>query len=309
MTEVSAYPSPMDVILAHGTGNTFVVLPDLDDRISLTDAFVRALAHPSTGFGTDGVIRIGSGQDGAAGFMDYRNADGSIVEMCGNGVRVTAKYLVDSGAVALDADGVVAIATRAGVKAVTVTGFNADGTVRDVAVAMGEAVFDAAQLPYRPVDPTAVIDDLPLSASEISGDVLPIRTVSFGNPHAVTTVEDVSIAPVKTVGPIVEHHERFPNRVNVGFAEVVGRDTMRLRVWERGVGETAACGSGACAAVAVHQRDGLLDAVVRVEVPGGVLTIERVADGGYVLYGEAVFVASGSLDPTWLATARSDSSA
>jgi len=300
MLEVSAYPSPMDVILAHGTGNTFVVLPDLDDRIVLTDAFVRALTHPSTGFGTDGVIRIGRGHDGAAGFMDYRNADGSTVEMCGNGVRVTAKYLVDSGAGTLDAHSVIAVATRAGIKAVTVTGYNADGSVREVAVAMGEAVFDSARLPYLPVDPAARIDHLPLASLQAFGQTLPIRTVSFGNPHAVTTVHDVALAPVTTLGPIVEEHERFPNRVNVGFAQVLGRDRLRLRVWERGVGETAACGSGACAAVAVYQRDGLLDAIVQVEVPGGTLSVEREPDGGYVLTGNAVFLASGSLDDTWL---------
>ncbi|MEX2533779.1 MAG: diaminopimelate epimerase [Nitriliruptoraceae bacterium] len=306
MPEVSAYPSPMDLILAHGTGNTFVVLPDLDDQIKLTDGFVRALTNPSTGFGTDGVIRIGPGHDGAAGFMDYRNADGSVVEMCGNGVRVTAKYLVDSGVGVLQTDGVIAIATRAGVKEVTVTGYNADGSVREVAVAMGEAVFDPTSLPYLPVDPAASIDQLPLTSAEPFGQALPIRTVSFGNPHAVTTVDDVTLAPVTTLGPIVETHERFPNRVNVGFAQVIGRDTLRLRVWERGVGETAACGSGACAAVAVHQRDGLLDAIVQVEVPGGILSVERAPDGGYILTGNAVFLVSGTLDATWLSHAVLD---
>lgn len=300
MREVSAYASPMDVILAHGTGNTFVVLPDLDDRLVLTDVFVRALTHPTTGFGTDGVIRIGPGQNGAVGFMDYHNADGSVVEMCGNGVRVTAKYLVDAGVATPDAMGVVAVATRAGIKAVTVTGYNVDGTVREVAVAMGEPIFDPARVPYLPVDAAAQIDLLPLPESETFGATLPIRTVSFGNPHAVTTVSDVACAPVTILGPIVELHERFPNRVNVGFAQVVGRDTLRLRVWERGVGETAACGSGACAAVAVHQRDGLLDAVVSVEVAGGVLVIERSSGGEYSLTGEAVFLASGTLDQTWL---------
>jgi len=296
----------MDVILAHGTGNTFVVLPDLDDRINLTEELVRALTDPSTGFGTDGVIRIAPGQDGAAGFMDYRNADGSIVEMCGNGIRVTAKYLVDSKVATPTSDGVVHVGTRAGIKAVTVTATHADGTVRAVAVQMGQATFDAAALPYLPVDPDAVVDQLPLDTAQTDDDMLPIRTVSFGNPHAVTTVSDVSVAPVATVGPLVERHERFPNRVNVGFAEIVNRAQIRLRVWERGVGETAACGSGACAAVAVHQRDGLLDDRVQVDVPGGVLTIERDANGDYILQGEAVFLAAGHIDANWLTQARSD---
>jgi len=300
MPEMNAYASPMEVILAHGTGNTFVVLPDLDDRITLTDSLVRALTHPASGFGTDGVIRIGRGQNGTAGFMDYRNADGTTVEMCGNGVRVTAKYLIDSKAATLSADGVLNIQTRAGVKPVTVTEYNENGTMRAASVAMGQAAFAPETLPYRPVDPAQLVDQLPLPVGAGLGDVLPIRTVSFGNPHAVTTVADVAIAPVTTVGPVVEHHERFPNRVNVGFAQIVSRDTLRLRVWERGVGETAACGSGACAAVAVHQRAGLLDDLVTVEVPGGVLTIQRAVDGEYTLTGEAVFLASGALDATWL---------
>lgn len=289
----------MEVILAHGTGNTFVVVPDLDDRLTLTDEVVRALAHAATGFGTDGVIRIGAGQDGASGFMDYRNRDGSTVEMCGNGVRVTAKYLVDAGIATPDKDGRVLVHTRAGVKPVVVTERHVDGTVREVAVGMGHASFDATSLPYLPVDATAQVDHLPLSTSS-PATTLAIRTVSFGNPHAVTTVDDVAVAPVGSLGPVVETHDRFPNRVNVGFAQVIDRQRIKLRVWERGVGETAACGSGACAAVAVHQRAGILDDEVTVAVPGGELVITRDNDDGYTLRGNAVFVASAKLDANWL---------
>jgi diaminopimelate epimerase len=296
----------MEFLLAHGTGNTFVVLPDLHDRITLTDDVVRVLTHPSTGFGTDGVIRIGSGTGGEHGFMDYRNADGSIVEMCGNGVRVTAKYLVDRAGVIPDSSGQIMVGTRAGSKPVSITGYNPDGTVQTVSVHMGQPQFAPESLPYTPVDADALIDRLPLPAVAGHEDALPIRTVSFGNPHAVTTVPDVAAAPVLTLGPIVEHHERFPNRVNVGFAKLLDRQNIQLRVWERGVGETAACGSGACAAVAVHQREGLLDDVVHVHVPGGELVISRDSDGGYTLTGDAVFLATGALDPTWLLTFGGD---
>lgn len=297
----------MDVILAHGTGNTFVVLPDLNDRITLTDEMVRSLADPKQGFGTDGVIRIGSGRDGAEGFMDYRNADGSVVEMCGNGVRVTAKYLVDVAGVTPDSDGQVVIHTRAGAKPVRITDVNPDGSVKTVAVQMGQPDFAAQSLPYLPVDAEADVDDLPLPSGAEPLTHLPIRTVSFGNPHAVTTVPETSKAPVTTIGPLVEQHERFPNRVNVGFAQIVNRQQIQLRVWERGVGETAACGSGACAAVAVHQQAGLLDDDVHVHVPGGTLRITRHADGSYTLTGDAVFVSTATIDPVWAAQLGLDS--
>jgi diaminopimelate epimerase len=231
--------------------------------------------------------------------MDYRNADGSIVEMCGNGVRVVAKYVVDRGLVAPDADGVVLVATRAGVKPVTVE--RVDGQVVAATVDMGPPVLEAAQVPF-------VADgDAPEHEVQVNGAAVTLSVVSMGNPHAVLRADDVDAAPVTELGPLLEHHERFPARVNVGFAEPVDDATIRLRVWERGVGETAACGTGACAAVVALQGLGMVGETVDVRLPGGTLQVRHAPGGTVWMTGPAVEVASGELDAAWLATVGEDS--
>jgi diaminopimelate epimerase len=280
---------------AHGTANDFVVLTDLDDDLDLSDVLVRALCHRRLGIGADGVLRIGAGDDGADVFMDYRNADGSIVEMCGNGVRVVAKHVVDRGLVAAP-DDVVVIGTRAGLRPVEVRR-GTDGIVTEVTVDMGPAIWDPTLVPFDASDPGAATETI-----EVDGDPLEVSVLSMGNPHAVTLVHDVGDAPVRTLGPKVETDPRFPKRTNVGFAEVVDTATIRLRVWERGVGETAACGTGACAAAAALHRRGLVDADVEVHVPGGVLRI-ALSDDRVLMTGPAIEVAHGHLDEAWLADA------
>ncbi|MEX1163067.1 MAG: diaminopimelate epimerase [Nitriliruptor sp.] len=290
----------MDVIKAHGTGNDFVVLLDVDDRLEVPVALVRALTDRRLGVGGDGVIRLGAppvDQPDADVFMDYRNADGTTAEMCGNGVRVTAKLAVDHGLVTPHDGEVVRVATRAGTKPVVVH-LGVDGRVEQVSVDMGPPILTPADVPFTTDRPDLLVHDL-----DVDGTVLPVSVVSMGNPHAVTLVDDVSTAPVTTIGPLVEVHPRFPAKVNVGFAEVVDRSTIRLRVWERGVGETAACGTGACAAVVALQRLDRVDDRVEVHLPGGVLEITHTDGGTVTMRGPATEVATVHLTDDWLAAA------
>ena len=285
----------MEFTLAHGTANDFVLLADLHDRLELPAALVRALADRRSGLGADGVIRIGDGGMAADVFMDYRNADGSVVEMCGNGVRVVAKYVVDHGHVTPDPDGIVRIGTRAGVKPVRIVQRHADGRVASVAVDMGVPTTAADQVPFTAPDAAGPTHEL-----EVDGTQVRLSAVSMGNPHAVLQVDAVAEAPVTTLGPRLEHDPRFPAGVNVGFAEVVGPGDLRLRVWERGVGETAACGTGACAAVVALQELGQLATEVAVHLPGGTLAVAHERGGHVTMTGPAVEVAHGRLDDAWL---------
>ncbi len=289
----------MDYTLAHGAANDFVVLADLDGRFELSAALARALADRRRGLGGDGVIRIAPGRDGADVFMDHRNADGSHSEMCGNGVRVVAKYVVDRGFVAPAGDGTVHVGTRAGIRSVTVEAGPA-GLVTAVTVDMGAPAFTPDEVPFKAEDPAAVLHEV-----DVDGEAVELTVASMGNPHAVVRVADVTAARVAELGPRLEHHPRFPARTNVGFAEVVARDAIRLRVWERGVGETAACGTGACAAVAALRRLGELDDEVAVHLPGGTLKIAQTGDGTLAMTGPAVEIAHGTLDAAWLAAVAS----
>ena len=289
----------MDFTLAHGTANDFVVLADLHDELELTPELVRALCDRRRGLGADGVLRLGRPTGDAHVFMDYRNADGSIVEMCGNGVRVVAKHVVDHGLVTPDGDTVV-VGTRAGDKPVTVHR-GPDGAVATVTVDMGPPILDPAEVPFHAEQPGAISEPF-----AVDGRTLELSAVSMGNPHAITVVDDVTSAPVRTLGPVVEVDDRFPKRTNVEFAEVVTDREVRLRVWERGVGETAACGTGACATVVALQRRGLVGTDVEVHVPGGVLAVRYDPDThpSVFMTGPAVEVASGTLSDAWLTAAR-----
>lgn len=291
----------MEFTKAHGTANDFVVLTDLDDRLELSAVFVRALTDRRRGVGGDGVIRIGAGGDDADVFMDYRNADGSIGEMCGNGVRVVAKHVVDGELVAARDDGTVVIGTRAGLKPVRIVAWHDDGTVAQVAVDMGAPQLDPALVPFE-VERGA---DEPTHRVEVDDATsVELSVVSMGNPHAVVVTDDVATAPVASLGPQLETHRRFPAKANVGFAQVLSDSRIRLRVWERGVGETAACGTGACAAVVALHRLGSVHGEVAVELPGGTLTVAYTPGGTVTMRGPAVEVASGTLDAAWVSAAR-----
>lgn len=301
----------MEFTLAHGTANDFVVLADLDDRIELSAVLARALTDRRRGLGADGVLRLGAPRTADAEvFMDHRNADGTTAQMCGNGVRVVAKHLLDHGL--LDATGAdrqaVRVGTRSGVKTVRVVERHADGTVAEVAVDMGVPVLAPARVPFRADDDAAALhrvglDDAAL-VTALGKDSVEFAVVSMGNPHAVLIVDDVAAAPVAGLGVWLGAHDRFPEGVNVGFAQILARDAIRLRVNERGVGETAACGTGACAAVVALQGQGLVDAEVAVHLPGGTLTVRHTAGGSVTMTGPAVEVAHGVLDASWSSAAR-----
>ncbi|MFP5309078.1 MAG: diaminopimelate epimerase [Actinomycetes bacterium] len=289
---------------AHGTGNDFVVLADLDGTIDLTPALVRALCDRRTGVGADGVLRITGTDAGGAVFMDYRNADGSVVEMCGNGVRVVAKHVVDHDLAAPDADGRLVVDTRAGARPVAVHR-GAGGAVERVTVWMGAPAVSATAVALDVSDPAGGRHTL-----EVEHDgrrhALDVVTVSMGNPHVVTLVDDVAVAPVTTLGPVVETDPRFGEGTNVEFLEVTAPDHARLRVWERGVGETMSCGTGACAALVAAQRLGRLGTAASIDVPGGRLELvhDPDADPQVRMTGPAVEVAHGELDRAWLAAVR-----
>jgi diaminopimelate epimerase len=289
----------MEFIKAHGTANDFVVLTDLDDRLELSGVLVRALADRRRGIGGDGVIRIGAGGLDADVFMDYRNADGSIGEMCGNGVRVVVKHVVDHDLVTPAADGTVRVATRAGVKPVRVATRDADGTVATVTVDMGPPRLAPAEVPFLTDDPDALRHPVTLG-----DELVHLSVVSMGNPHGVLVVDEVAAAPVATLGPRLERDGRFPEGANIGFAQPLDGGAIRLRVWERGVGETAACGTGACAAVVALQRLALVGDEVAVHLRGGTLTVHHAPGGTVSMTGPATEVARGVVDAAWLDAAQ-----
>ncbi len=260
----------VEFLKGHGTENDFVLLPDPDGVLDLTEARVRALCDRQRGLGADGVLRV-TRLDMGPWFMDYRNADGSIAEMCGNGVRVFAHYLVDAGLMPV---GEFVVGTRAGAKPVVA---HADGSVT---VEMGEARITGT------------------STTKTSGADFAGVAVDVGNPH-LACVTDVPVATLDLTeqphfDPIV-----FPNGVNLEFVNVLGDGALRMRVHERGVGETRSCGTGTVAAVAswLHGR-GRTTGQATVDIPGGRVGVV-IGEGSSTLTGPAVLVARGELDRAW----------
>lgn len=243
-----------------GLGNDFVVLDATRQAIALDPATIRHLADRRFGIGCDQVLIVEAPRLPDTLFH-YRifNADGSEVEQCGNGARCFARFVRDQGLTDRDE---IPVGTAAGPIRLYL---QADGQVR---VDMGPPVFMPQRIPFL-ADQAAVTYDL-----DVAGEHLVIGALSMGNPHAVILVEDTETAPVARLGALVEVHPRFTQRTNVGFMQVVAPDHLRLRVFERGVGETLACGTGACAAMVHARQRGLIDARARVSLPGGDLLIE-----------------------------------
>ena len=242
-----------------GIGNDFVMLADPDDALSLTPELVRALCDRRFGIGGDGVIRVAPGSGGADFFMDYVNSDGSIGEMCGNGIRCLAVFARAEG---LTDKTELHVDTRAGLKVVTI---NPDETVT---VDMGAPIFEPAQIPVDWEGTDALHAKFDLDDEVIQG-----ACVSMGNPHVVLFA-DPDTAPVTTLGPILEKHPAFPNGTNVEFIRVDSPDHVTMRVWERGSGETLACGTGAAAVAVVARLLGDADDEMTVTLPGGDLRIK-----------------------------------
>ena len=251
----------------HGAGNDFVVLDGLREDLPPLEPLVRRLADRHFGIGFDQllVVRDSSSADFR---MEIFNADGSQVEMCANGIRCFFAYLRDAGHTGAEQ---VRVETLSGV---VVPRWAGPG---QVTVDMGPPVLAPAKIPTRLGDPagSGPVLDAPLS---VEGETLAVSCVSMGNPHAVTYVADVDAAPVTRLGPAIENHSAFPNRVNVEFVEILDRGRVRQRTWERGTGETLACGSGACATVVASILRGVVDDSVTVVLRGG--EAGRAAAGG-----------------------------
>jgi len=252
----------------HGVGNDFVVFDAPVPASLLSPPRLRALADRRTGIGFDQALLLEPPRRATdAAYYRIFNADGDEVEQCGNGARCIAALLQRRGRAQ---GGTLALESPAGLIQARLA---ADG---EVSVDLGVPDFDPRALPF---DAPAEADSYAL---EVAGERLEIMAVSLGNPHAVVPVASVEGVPVATLGPLIERHARFPKRVNAGFLEIVSREQIRLRVYERGAGETLSCGTGACAAVAVARRRGWLDAEVRVGVPGGELRVNWAGVGQHI---------------------------
>ena len=266
----------------HGLGNDFVVLDAVRQNFVPNPAQARWLADRHFGIGCDQILVVEPAQDAAADFR-YRifNADGGEVEQCGNGARCFVRFVHDEG-----------LASKREIRVETMAGLIAPRLEEDglVTVDMGVPRFAPLDIPFL-----TETDDL-VQTLEYAGRSAAITAVSMGNPHAVQVVENVDSAPVARDGPLIEAHPRFPKRVNAGFMEIVDRHTIRLRVFERGTGETLACGTGACAAVVAGIRRGLLDSPVHVATRGGELHIAWEGMGQPVrMTGPAVTVFTGEV--------------
>jgi diaminopimelate epimerase len=247
-----------------GIGNDFVVLDGVREKIDLTRAQLRALADRHFGVGCDQILLVEPAQSPGVDFR-YRifNADGGEVEQCGNGARCFVHFVRQHG---LSAKPSLRVETKGGI---IEPSLGPDG---QVTVDMGAPRFEPDAIPFIGGS-GALVEPL-----EVGGVTVMVSALSLGNPHAVQLVESVDAAPVTTQGPRIETHPRFPRGVNAGYMEVVDRANIRLRVWERGAGETLACGTGACAAVVAGMRRGLIDSPVRVATRGGALSVAW--DGG-----------------------------
>jgi len=267
----------------HGAGNDFVVIDGVRQEIYLTPEQLRLLADRHFGVGCDQILLVENSPNPEADFR-YRifNADGGEVEQCGNGARCFVRFLHDHK---LTSKREIVVETKSGLISPRLED---DGRVT---VNMSAPIFEAARIPFVS-DSDAIIQPL-----VVNGTTVQITAVSMGNPHAVQIVDDVEHAPVLTMGPLIERHERFPRRVNAGFMQVVDRAHIKLRVYERGSGETLSCGTGACAAVVSGIRRGLLDTCVQVATHGGVLTISWAGEGSPVLMtGPALTVFEGEIN-------------
>jgi len=265
-----------------GIGNDFVVLDGINQAINLTQTQYMSIADRHFGVGCDQILLVEASEVSGVDFK-YRifNADGSEVEQCGNGARCFARFVREKHLTDKDK---ITVATKGGVIVLSITKDN------EVTVDMGRPRFLPAEIPFNAPEKLAryklLVDNIPME----------IGAVSMGNPHGVVLVQDVDTAPVESLGPKLESHKSFPARANIGFMQIVSDEKIKLRVFERGSGETLACGTGACAAVAVGRRWGLLSESVEVSLPGGKLLINWSDENSPVMMtGPAEFVFEGEI--------------
>lgn len=267
----------------HGLGNDFVVIDGVRQSVSLTPEQIRFLGHRNFGVGFDQLLLV---ERAATPGVDFRyrifNADGGEVEQCGNGARCFVRFVHDEK-----------LTDKREIRVETLRGVIGPRLEDDgnVTVNMGAPVFEPEKIPFDSSS-LEVVQTILVGDAEVA-----ITAVSMGNPHAVQVVGDVDAAPVDVQGPQIERHPRFPKRVNAGFMQIVDRHSIKLRVYERGTGETLACGTGACAAVVTGISRGLLDSPVRVSTRGGDLSIAWAGKGQPVLMtGPAVTVFTGEIE-------------
>ena len=275
----------------HGAGNDFIVIDAISQQIDFSPAQFKLLGDRRFGIGADQILVVQRAESADCDFR-YRifNQDGGEVEQCGNGSRAFVKFVTEKG---LTDKSSIRVETM---KGVITPRIEADGTIT---VDMGAPRFAPGDLPFDDTSLAGMAEgDDTLYALELhAAPAALISVVSMGNPHAVQVVDNVDSAPVETVGPLIEAHVRFASKVNAGFMQVVGRSHIRLRVYERGVGETLACGTGACAAVVAGIRRGLLDSPVRVSARGGELAVAWAGgDAPVFLSGPAVTVFEGEIN-------------
>jgi diaminopimelate epimerase len=274
----------------HGQGNDFVVIDGVRQAVSLSSAQVRAIADRHLGVGCDQLLLV---EKAGAEANDFRyrifNADGGEVEQCGNGARCFARFVLEEG-----------LTDKREIRVET-----ASGVITPRIEASGQVTVDMGAPRFAPRDvPFLADEEKPTYELRVAGFPVQVSVLSMGNPHAVQVVRDVERAPVAEQGPLIERHPAFPNRVNAGFMQVLARDHILLRVWERGAGETLACGTGACAAVVAGIRLGMLDEAVRVTTHGGDLAIRWQAAGTappkaahpVMMTGDAVRVFDGEIE-------------
>lgn len=265
----------------HGLGNDFMVVDNVTQNIFLSKEAIRRLADRNFGIGFDQLLMVEAPYDPELDFH-YRifNADGSEVEQCGNGARCFARFVKMKG---LTHKRIINVSTAKGKIQLKI---EQDG---NITVDMGKPILEPAKIPFeaQKEEKTYIL--------RVEDHTVLCGAVSMGNPHCVVLVDDIDSAPVETLGPLLETHERFPNKVNVGFLEVKSRDFAKLRVWERGVGETLACGTGACAAAVVGQLQDKLDRHCTIELPGGELRFFWQAGQNVRMTGPAEFVFDGQI--------------
>lgn len=267
----------------HGLGNDFVVIDAISQKINLSTEDIQFLADRHFGIGFDQLLLVEKSD-----VVDFKyrifNSDGSEVEQCGNGARCFARFVQTKG---LTSKKCIRVETLNGIIELLID------ANENITVNMGAATFVAESLPMDIAAVNSLSDGQ--YSLELNNQMIEFGAVSIGNPHAVIVVDDVDTAAVEILGPLLESHAAFPQRVNVGFMQIVDRSTIRLRVFERGVGETKACGTGACAAVAIAHKLNRVDTDVVVQLPGGNLTIQLKSDGTIYLNGDAVFVFDGEI--------------
>lgn len=272
-----------------GAGNDFVVLDGVRQSIRLDPARARRLADRHFGIGADQILLVEPSEEAGVDFR-YRifNADGDEVEHCGNGARCFVRFVRDQG---LTERSSIRVRTLSGVLTLSL---EADG---QVTVDMGKPVFALEDVPFdgKGLTPRKAVDEA-LWPLEIAGATRWVSVLSMGNPHAVLQVDDLTLAPVAIEGGLIENHARFVRRVNVGFMQITGGHSLSLRVWERGAGETLACGTGACAAAVSAIRQGLVQSPVQVDMRGGRLRIDWQPDGSVRMTGPAETVYEGQID-------------